>query len=103
MPALARPLLVALAICGCVERPAGPPGLPEALPGYRASPVEAGPGYQRRSYARGAARVTVTLARFPMDAAGYAEWVRSSAAYPQAALDLPPGEGNGFYECAGAT
>src|SRR4051812_20076335 len=98
MPSPTRSLLAALALCGCVER-AGPPGLPDALPGYTASPVELGPGYQRRTYAHGAARVTVTLARFPMVAAQYAEWVRSSAAYPQAALDVRPGEGNGFYEC----
>jgi hypothetical protein len=55
----------------------------------------------RRTYTRGGARVTVTLARYAMSSDQYDEWVRTSVAgYAQAALDVPPGSGNGFYQCA---
>ena len=36
----------------------------------------------------------------PMSADDYASWVKlSTASFPQAALDLPAGEANGFYQC----
>lgn len=55
----------------------------------------------RRTYRRGEARVSVTLARLPMNAEAYQRWVDTSVqAFPQADLDLPPGEGNGFYQCS---
>jgi hypothetical protein len=44
----------------------------------------------------------VTLARFPMSAPAYAEWVRTSVeGFPQATLNLPAYAGNGFYQCSG--
>jgi len=35
-----------------------------------------------------------------MSADDYAGWVRMSASFPQAALDLPGTEANGFYQCS---
>lgn len=61
--------------------------------------------FARRTYARGGAHVTMTLARYPITARQYDDWVQmSTAGYPQATLDVPPGSGNGFYQCTpGAT
>ncbi len=74
--------------------------LPASIPSFTAGPLTVADTYSRRTYSRGAASVTVTLAHLPMDAAGYARWVRQSEdGYPQAALDVPEGTGNGFYEC----
>src|SRR5689334_6119871 len=98
---------VASSVCGCKARPAPPPGggappsLPEVIPAWTSGPLTTGEGWIRRTYARGGARVNVTLARFEMSPAQYDEWVRTSVAgYPQAALDVPPGSANGFYQCA---
>lgn len=80
---------------------AGALELPASIPGFTSGPLTVADTYSRRTYSRGAASVTVTLARLPMDAAGYARWVRQSEdGYPQAVLDVPEGTGNGFYECA---
>jgi hypothetical protein len=94
----------AAAAWGCRARPAQPPSLPEAIPSWTSGPLTTGEGWVRRTYARGSTRVNVTLARFAMSAAQYDEWVRTSVAgYPQAALDVPPGSANGFYQCAEAS
>jgi len=53
----------------------------------------------RRTYARGRARVQVTLARMPMTADAYQRWLAGSAAFPQADLGLPAADANGFYQC----
>jgi hypothetical protein len=75
--------------------------LPE-VPGFAASAIATEGPAVRRTYSRGAARIGVTLARLPMSADGYAAWVKTSTAgFPQAALDLPAGSGNGFYQCDG--
>jgi hypothetical protein len=77
--------------------------LPDAIPGFVAGAREPGAGYVRRTYTAGAARITVTLARHPMDRAAYESWVSmSTAGFPQADLGLPAGAGNGFYQCDGA-
>ena len=56
----------------------------------------------RRTYARGDARVTVTLAAFAMSPADYERWVKASVdSFPQAPLDVPEGEGNAFLQCEG--
>ena len=104
------PFLLAAAVacsapCGCSGRPPAPaaasPSLPDVIPSWSAGPLQAREGYVRRTYTRGAARVTVTLARYQMSPDQYDEWVRTSeAGYPQAALDVAPGSGNGFYQCA---
>ena len=61
-------------------------------------------GYVRRTYTRGRARVEVTLARLPMSPEDYASWVKmSTASFPQAALDLPAADANGFYQCTGGS
>ena len=61
-------------------------------------------GYVRRTYTRARARVEVTLARLPMSPEGYASWVKmSTASFPQAALDLPAADANGFYQCTGGS
>jgi hypothetical protein len=55
--------------------------------------------YTRRTYAHGASRVTVTLAKLPMDARAYARWVeQSTSGYPHTTL-VAEDAGNGFYEC----
>jgi len=84
----------------------GPPAaralfdLPDAIPGFVAGPREPGDGWLRRTYTAGAARITVTLARHPMDDAAWDGWVRmSTAGFPQADLELPAGAANGFYQC----
>ena len=77
---------------------------PLALPdvnGFVSDASSSGAGFVRRAYRRGTARIEVTLARMPMSADDYASWVRTStASFPQAALDLPAGEANGFYQCS---
>ena len=41
------------------------------------------------------------MAHFPMNDVEYARWVETSrGAFPQASLDAPPDEANGFYQCA---
>jgi hypothetical protein len=83
--------------------PALAPGtlaLPD-VPGFAAGPPQPGAGFVRRGYARGTARVQVTLARMPTSDADYRRWVADSASFPQAALPVPAAEANGFYQCAG--
>jgi hypothetical protein len=71
------------------------------IPGFAAGAEETGPAYSRRTYARGSDSTTVTLARFPMSAQAYEDWLRMSRAdFPQAALTLESAEGNGFYQCS---
>ncbi len=74
--------------------------LPDTIPGFVAGVREPGAGYQRRTYTAGTTRITVTLARYPMDRAAYEGWVATSTAgFPQADLGLPADAGNGFYQC----
>jgi hypothetical protein len=76
--------------------------LPDAIPGFVAGAREPGDGYLRRTYTSGVTRITVTLARHPMEGAAYEGWVAmSSAGFPQADLGLAAGAGNGFYQCGG--
>ncbi len=113
-------LLGAVVLAGC-RRPRGsPPPLeapkpapvastpapaassPLALPdvdGFASGLTSRAAGYVRRTYARGSARIEVTLARMPMSPDDYAGWVKMSASFPQAALELPPDDANGFYQC----
>jgi hypothetical protein len=79
---------------------AAPGALPDRIEGFVAGPTSELGGATRRSYRRGDLVIDVTLARFPMDAAGYERWVKSSVeGYPQAALPIPAAAGNGFYQC----
>jgi hypothetical protein len=74
--------------------------LPDAIPGFAAGAREPGDGYLRRTYSAGATRITVTLARHPMDDAAWDGWVRmSTTGFPQADVGLPADAGNGFYQC----
>src|SRR6185369_14155156 len=59
---------------------AGAPALhlPDAIEGFAAGPETAGAGYVRRSYARGPALASVTLARTAIDDQAYARWVATS-------------------------
>ncbi len=108
-------LLAAASIALACRRPAPPPGpaagpppprassavlaLPEVA-GFEAGPQVTGSAYVRRHYSRGRARIEVTLAGMPMSPEAYADWVRTStASFPQATLDLPAGDFNGFYQC----
>jgi hypothetical protein len=85
-------------------RPVGPPATALALAdvsGFVADASSSGAGFVRRTYRRGRARIEVTLARMPMSPEDYASWVKTStASFPQAALDLPAADANGFYQCA---
>jgi hypothetical protein len=116
-PANVALLLAAVAV-GCrgaggsrpaVEQPnptplaAAPAATALALPdvnGFVSGVSSPAPGYVRRTYTRGSARVEVTLARMPMSPDDYAGWVKTStASFPQAALGLPAADANGFYQC----
>jgi hypothetical protein len=75
--------------------------LPARIGDFAAGPLVRDEAAARRTYARGRTRIEVTLARFPMSAEQYGDWVRTSTeGYPQAALGLPPADANGFYQCA---
>jgi hypothetical protein len=115
---LSRPaaLILALAVgaggCSRARPPAPPAGEPpgqvrpdvelRAASGFTAEPPLRGDGFVRRAYARGRARIEVTVAHMPMSADEYQRWVAGSAAFPQADLGLPPGDANGFYQCTDA-
>ena len=43
----------------------------------------------------------MTLARFPLAPGGFEDWVRMSQSFPQASLDAPATDVNGFYQCDG--
>ncbi len=95
-------VLAAFMLAGCRRAaPAAPVfDLPDAIPGFSAGAREPGDGYVRRTYTAGAAHITVTLARHPMDQAAYDSWLAmSNAGFPQADLGLPAAAGNGFYQC----
>jgi hypothetical protein len=77
------------------------PDLPDRIGGFTADPPTTDGTAVHRTYVRGATRIAVTLARFPMSDEQYRGWVRASReGFPQAALDVPDGAGNGFYQCA---
>jgi hypothetical protein len=102
----ACPITFALTMLSChAANPHAPPEPPPRVlpdvPGFTGGPEERGPAYVRRTYAHGPENTTVTLARFPMSDRQYEDWLRMSTAdYPQAPLEVGPGEGNGFYQCA---
>jgi hypothetical protein len=77
---------------------------PLALPdvdGFVTGVTSRAAGYVRRTYRRGGARIEVTLARMPMSPEDYASWVKTSlASFPQATLELPLADANGFYQCS---
>jgi hypothetical protein len=73
--------------------------LPAALEGFSASSEEAGAGYARRTYKHGRTRIDVTLAQAPLPPGGFAGWLSMSRGFPQATLDAPEAEANGFYQC----
>ena len=81
-----------------VEPDAGELGLPARVGAFEGDAPAIADTYTRRTYVRGDARVTVTLAKLPMDARGYARWALQSASYPQSNL-VTEEAGNGFYEC----
>jgi hypothetical protein len=98
--------LIAVSMLTACRRPPAAPNafdLPDVIPGFVTGAREPGEGYVRRTYAVGATRITVTLARHPMDRAAYDGWVSmSTAAFPQADLALPADAANGFYQCDAA-
>ncbi len=105
--ALATALALASALPSGCRRPgaapatAAPSVLPERIGGFVGGPLATDAVAARRTYARGASRVDVTMARFPMNDGEYARWVETSrGAFPQASLDAPPDQANGFYQCA---
>ncbi len=77
-----------------------PLALPDTLAGFAGLPVEHGPTWVRRRYARGATLVDATLAVTPQPPGGFQAWLAMSRDFPQAALAAPPADVNGFYQCA---
>jgi hypothetical protein len=74
--------------------------LPETLAGFAAvTPPVTGPGWVRRSFRRGNTQVEVALAEASLGPGGFDAWLTMSRAFPQAALDAPAGDANGFYQC----
>jgi hypothetical protein len=69
---------------------------------YETGPTTAGAGFVRRAYVdRERIRIDVTIAGGVLGTeAAYQDWLRMSAAYPQARLDVAPEKGSGFYTCA---
>jgi len=102
--ALATALALASTLGSACRRPAAPPPptpLPERIGGFVGGPLATDATAARRAYTRGAKRVDVTMARFSMNEAEYARWVETSrGAFPQASLDAPADQANGFYQCA---
>jgi hypothetical protein len=106
-------IVVAVGLAGCRRSGAPAPSasaapspaarlelaLPDALAGFAAGPDTLGPGYVRRTYARGRTLIDVTLAQAPMPPGGFDGWLTMSRAFPQAVLDAPAAEVNGFYQC----
>ena len=102
---LALTLLIcpALALAACRRPSSSRPAdlLPARIGDFDGGPLFRDDAAARRTYKRGGTRIEVTLAPFPMTDDQYREWVRTSReGYPQAALDIPPEEANGFYQCA---
>jgi hypothetical protein len=103
-------LLLLLAVVAC-HRSAPPTAtslaLPDALAGFTASTTVGGDNFVRRRYTRAAVHIDVTLARAaPLGSGtgGFAAWLEMSrAGFPQASLDAPGEEANGFYQCTAAT
>jgi hypothetical protein len=75
--------------------------LPDRAGSFVAGPLLIEPGFVRRSYARGATTITVTLADAGGAAVSYDDWLKMSASYVQASLGAPPGSAAGFYTCTG--
>jgi len=53
--------------------------------------------FVRRSYARGAIAVAVTIADTGRTVVSYDDWLKMSAGYVQASLDAPPASAAGFF------
>jgi len=108
---LAVALLTMVPACRRRAAPAGttdagdlaprPLALPDTLAGFTGGPITHGPTWVRRRYARGGTLVDTTLAIAQQPPGGFEGWVAMSRdGYPQAALAAPPGDANGFYQCA---
>jgi hypothetical protein len=81
-------------------KPAPGLALPDALAGFAAvgAPVT-GPGWVRRTYKRDDVEVEITLAQTALAPGGFDSWLAMSRAFPQATLDAPAADANGFYQC----
>jgi len=78
-----------------------PLALPDGLAGFAGGPIAHGPTWVRRRYARGPTQVDATLAITQESPGSFEGWLAMSrAGYPQAKLAAPPGDVNGFYQCA---
>jgi hypothetical protein len=75
--------------------------LPEQAGPFTASAMMSDPRFVRRTYSRGAARISVTIAIPDITPLAYEDWVRMSADSPQVTLNVPANSGAGFYDCAG--
>lgn len=76
-----------------------PLALPDTAGEFVAGPQTTEADYVRRSYVRGAAIVTVTFERAPVDPGDYDRWVKNSPDSTQAKLELPASDAHGFYDC----
>src|SRR5258708_4751040 len=92
--------LVAVVVMACHrgERPPAPAALfalPDSLAGFTAGPAVAGDTFVRRTYARGATRIDVTLAHAiaPLGPGGFAGWLEiTPPGFPQPSLTAPPAQ-----------
>jgi hypothetical protein len=69
--------------------------------GYTVGPLTMGDGWRRRTFARGAIRIEVTLARQAMKPDEYESWYQQARLYPPARLPFPADQASGFFTCAG--
>src|SRR5512141_2708223 len=75
--------------------------LPERAGTFVGGPLRVESGFVRRSYTRGPITIVVTLADTGGAAVSYDDWLKMSAGYAPASLDVPPASAAGFYTCAG--
>ncbi len=75
--------------------------LPERAGTFVGGPLLVESGFVRRSYTRGPITIMVTLADTGGAAVSYDAWLKMSAGYVQASLDVPPASASGFYTCSG--
>jgi hypothetical protein len=75
--------------------------LPDHSGSFTAGALETMPGYVRRLYSHGRAKISATIAEPGKTPISYDDWVKMSAPSPAVTLDVPANLGAGFYDCSG--
>jgi len=73
--------------------------LPNQAGPFTASALISEPQFVRRQYARGATKISVTLAVAGATPITFEEWVKMSGTSPAVKLDAPEKSAAGFYDC----